>query len=96
MISGTSLLSSIPTPTQNWQKTPPAPIASIKVGDVINNETESKDNRSFFTKLIDNFKEKLIQKRIAKLESIPPEQRTPAQQSEIDANKQSMSCHYVI
>lgn len=94
MVSGASLLSTIPVPSQNWQTNTPAPVASIKVGDVINDSIEQTDNRSFFTKLIDSIKEKLVQKRIKKLESIPPEQRTPAQQAEIDANKQSMN--YVI
>lgn len=94
MVSGASLLSTIPVPSQNWQMATPAPVASIKVGDVTDDGTEKTDNSSFFTKLVETIKEKLIQKRIKKLESIPPEQRTPAQQAEIDANKQSVN--YVI
>lgn len=91
MVSGASLLSTIPVPAQNWQTQSKTPIvASIRVGDVVCDEPE-KDNRSFITKIIDRLKENMIQKRIKKLESIPPEQRTPAQQAEYDANKQSMN-----
>lgn len=94
MVSGASLLSTIPMPAQNWQTKTTAPVASIKVGDVTDEGETQSDNRSFLTKFIDNMKEKFIQKRIKKLESIAPEHRTPAQQAEIDANKQSLN--YVI
>lgn len=91
MVSGASLLSTIPTTTQNWQTQSKTPIiASVRVGDVVGEEPK-QDNRSFITKYIDKLKENMIQKRIKKLESIPPEKRTPAQQAEYDANKQSMN-----
>ena len=91
MVAGASLISTMQKTSQNWQtqNTPPA-IASVKVGDVVGDNTEAP-KKSFITRIIENLKNRLIQKRIAKLESIPPEQRTPNQQAELDANKQSVN-----
>lgn len=91
MVAGASLLSTMQKTSQNWQtqNTTPA-IASVKVGDVVGDNTEAS-KKSFITRIIENLKNRLIQKRIAKLESIPPEQRTPNQQAELDANKQSVN-----
>ena len=90
MIAGTSLISTMQKPSQNWQTQTATPvIASVKVGDVVGNNGETT-KKSFVTRIIDNLKSRLVQKRIAKLESIPPEKRTPTQQAELDANKQTV------
>ena len=89
MTAGTSLISTMQKPSQNWQPQTVAPaIASVKVGEVVGDNTETP-KKSFITRIIENLKTRLVQKRIAKLESIPPEKRTPTQQAELDANKQS-------
>ena len=93
MVSGASLLASMQkttTTAQTYQTQNQAPaIASVKVADVVGySETPKK---SFFSRFAENIKTRLIQKRIAKLESIPPEKRTPNQQAELDANKQTVN-----
>ncbi len=91
MIAGTSLISTMQKPSQNWQTQTATPvIASVKVGDVVGDNGETT-KKSFVTRIIDNLKSRLVQKRIAKLESIPPEKRTPTQQAELDANKQTVN-----
>ena len=91
MIAGTSLISTMQKTSQNWQIQTATPvIASVKVGDVVGNNGETT-KKSFVTRIIDNLKSRLVQKRIAKLESIPPEKRTPTQQAELDANKQTVN-----
>ena len=91
MVSGASLLSTMQKPSQNWQNQNTTPIiASVKVSDVIGENTNT-EKKSFITEFIEGIKTKMVQKRIAKLESIPPEKRTPTQQAELDANKQSVS-----
>ncbi len=90
MVAGTSLLSSMPKPSQNWQQHTAPVIASVKVGDVVGGDSKPQ-KKSFLSRLFDNLRTRLVQKRIAKLESIPPEKRTPTQQAELDANKQSVN-----
>ena len=91
MIAGTSLISTMQKPSQNWQTQTTTPaIASVKVGEVVGDNSETP-KKSFITRIIENLKTRLVQKRIAKLESIPPEKRTPTQQAELDANKQSVN-----
>lgn len=96
MVSGTSLLSQIPMPAQKSEIQPPA--ASVKVGDV---EIESSDSNpinsnpvlslpegnSFFQKL----KNKFIQYRMNKIARKSPEQRTPVEQAEYEANQRSLN-----
>ena len=96
MVSGTSLLSQIPMPVQKSEIQPPA--ASVKVGDV---EIESSDSNpinsnpvlslpegnSFFQKL----KNKFIQYRMNKIARKLPEQRTPVEQAEYEANQRSLN-----
>lgn len=96
MVSGTSLLSQIPMPTQKSEIQTPA--ASVKVGDV---EIEGSDSNpinsnpvlslpegnSFFQKL----KNKFIQYRMNKIAQKSPEQRTPTEQAEYEANQRSLN-----
>ena len=96
MVSGTSLLSQIPMPTQKSEIQTPA--ASVKVGDV---EIEGSDSNpinsnpvlslpegnSFFQKL----KNKFIQYRMNKIAQKPPKQRTPTEQAEYEANQRSLN-----
>ena len=89
MTAYASLLSQIPIPQKQWQTTTKAPIvASVKVGEI---DGLSKSEQSDFgLSFLDKIKQKLVEKRLAKLESIPPEKRTAIQQAEIEANKKSL------
>ena len=96
MVSGTSLLSQIPMPTQKSEIQTPA--ASVKVGGV---EIEGSDSNpinsnpvlsfpegnSFFQKL----KNKFIQYRMNKIAQKSPEQRTPTEQAEYEANQRTLN-----
>ena len=87
-----SLLSTIPIPQQQWQTKSQTPVvASVNVGDVLRNGESSPvtlTDKSFG--FLDRLKQSLIEKRLKKLESISPENRTPAQQAELDANKKAL------
>lgn len=94
-----SLLSNVPVPEQNWHTKSNAPaIASIKVGEVCQsgpsqtNVMQNDSSKTFFGKWINNLRQKLVQKRMQKLESIPEDKRTPAQQAEYEANQKSLNC----
>ncbi len=94
-----SLLSNVPVPEQNWQTKPNAPaIASVKVGEVCDsgysqpNVVQDDSSKTIFGKWVDNLRQKLVQKRMQKLESIPEDKRTPAQQAEYEANQKSLNC----
>ena len=92
MVSGASLLSTIPVPSQQSTGVKSTPIvASVKVGDIVCDDAKN-NGRSFFARYIDALKNKILENRIKKLENIAPENRTPAQQAEIDANKNSVNC----
>lgn len=98
MVSGTSLLSQIPLPSQN-QKTQMQPaVASVKVGDVEiegsgsyptsqNPSLPLPEAKGFFEKL----KNKFIQYRMNKIAQKSPEQRTETEQAEYEANQQSLN-----
>lgn len=90
-----SLLSTIPIPEKQWQTKSETPvIASVKVGNV-ETETEknaqTEANSSFLGKYIEKLKQKVLERRLKKLESIPEAQRTPAQKAEIEANNLSVT-----
>lgn len=88
-----SLLSTIPIPQQQWQTKSQTPVvASVNVGDVLLNDKSSsytlpKQSLGFW----DRLKQSLIERRLKKLENISPENRTLAQQAEIDANKKALN-----
>lgn len=87
-----SLLSTIPIPQQQWQTKSQTPIvASVNVGDVLycdkRSSFQTTDKQLGFW---DRLKQSFVEKRLKKLENIPPENRTPAQQAEIDANKKAL------
>ncbi len=88
-----SLLSTIPIPQQQWQTKSQTPVvASVNVGDVLStNKNQSSSLADKSLGFWDRVKQSLIQKRLKKLESISPENRTPAQQAEIDANKKALN-----
>lgn len=88
-----SLLSTIPIPQQNWQTKCASPtVASIKVSDVEDErQLEDAPSKSFVSRFIENLKQTYLQKRLKKLENIPEDKRTPNQQAELEANKQSMN-----
>ncbi len=96
MVSGTSLLSQIPMPTQKQEVK--SSVASVKVGDVEIEDSGSKpinnnpalllpEGNSFFLKL----KNKFIQYRMNKIAQKSPEQRTPTEQAEYEANQRSLN-----
>ena len=89
-----SLLSTVPIPQQQWQTKSQIPVvASVKVGDVVYQDKGSSS--SLTDKSIgfwDRLKQSLVKKRLEKLENIAPENRTPAQQAEIEANKKALNC----
>lgn len=89
-----SLLSTIPLPSQNWQTQSTVPsVASIKVGDISNDCTQKLPGEdSFSSGILSRLRNYFLQKRLQKLESIPPEKRTAVQQAEIEANKKSLDC----
>ena len=90
MVAGTSLISVMQKTSQNRQTQTATPvIASVKVGNIAGDNSETP-KKSFFTRIIENLKTRLVQKRIAKLESIPPEKRTVSQQAEIEANEKQI------
>ena len=96
MVSGTSLLSQIPMPTQKSEIQTPA--ASVKVGDV-----EFEGSGSYPTSqnpslplppentFLQKLKNKIIRYRANKISSKPPEQRTPTEQAEYEANQRSLN-----
>ena len=89
MTAHASLLSQIPMPQAQWKTITQTPVvASVKVGDV--GDTAKYEKTDFQFGFIEKIKQKLIEKRLAKLENIPPERRTPVQQAEIEANKKSL------
>ena len=69
MVAGASLLSTMQKTSQNWQtqNTTPA-IASVKVGDVVGDNTEAP-KKSFITRIIENLKNRLIQKELQNLKA---------------------------
>ena len=92
-----SLLNSIPLPQKQWQTKSDVPsVAAVKVGDITGGRDGavcvdngcSSDSKGWLAV----FRNYLLAKRLKKLESIPEEKRTPAQQAEIEANKQSFNC----
>ena len=96
MVSGTSLLSQIPISGQKSEVQPP--VASVNVGDVeiegsdsnpLNNNPSLflSEGNSFFQKL----KNKFIQYRMNKIAQKSPEQRTPTEQAEYEANQRSLN-----
>lgn len=94
-----SLLSSIPVPKQQWQTKSDIPVvASVKVADVDDSDSaaiqkkSSDSHTSLFGRYIANLKQKMLETRIKKLESIPEQSRTPVQQAELEANKKSLDC----
>ena len=89
MTAYASLLSQIPMPQRQWQTVVKAPVvASVKVGDV--GACTNSANTDSKTGFVEKIKQKLIEKRLASLESIPPEKRTLVQQAEIEANNKSL------
>lgn len=89
-----SLLSTVPIPQQQWQTKSQIPVvASVKVGDVVYQDkglSSSLTDKSIG--FWDRLKQSLVKKRLEKLENIAPENRTPAQQAEIEANKKALNC----
>lgn len=97
MVKGTSLLSQIPLPSQKTAM-PPA-VASVKVGDFdikgsdewykeMNKESSKLGLKGFFERL----KFKFVQYRMNKIAKKSPEERTPVEQAEYEANQHSMNC----
>ena len=90
-----SLLSTMPVQEQNWKtKSNVPPVASVKVSEVNEGFRADKDpvfGISFLDNLFEKLKQKYTEKRIKKLENIPPEKRTQIQQDELDANKRALN-----
>lgn len=96
MVSGTSLLSQIPLPSQKTQMQPA--VASVKVGDVEfegSGSYPTSQNPSFplppENTFLQKLKNKIIRYRANKISSKPPEERTAIEQAEYEANQRSLN-----
>jgi len=83
-----SLLAQIPLPKQEMK--PTTPVASIKVGDVEADKSCVENNTS--NNWLDRLKNKIIEYRMKKIAQKSPEERTPNEQAEYEANQKSMNC----
>lgn len=87
MTIGASLLSQIPMPKQGVVSQ--QPVASVKVGD-IEREVSVGDEQG--GNWLDKLKNKFIRYRMNKISQKLPEERTPVEQAEYEANLKSVDC----
>lgn len=93
MIVNASLISQMPSASAQAQSSQPKvtlpAVASVKVGDVV--ETHDGVVYEEPKGLIEKLKSWLVEYRIKKLEEKSPEQRTPSEQAEYEANLKTMN-----
>lgn len=89
MTVGKSLLSQIPIPQNSGDIKVTTPLASVKVGEV---EQEPQTQLETQPKSwLEKLKNKLVEYRMNKIANKSPEQRTPNEQAEFEANQKSMN-----
>lgn len=90
MTVGTSLLSQIPIPQKHSDIKVTTPLASVKVGEIENDIP--KQTTTPTNSWLDKLKNKFIEYRMNKIANKSPEERTPNEQAEYEANQKSINC----